>query len=132
MAGRRTGTGWPMPGRIRTRRTPPGGAGRTGWSPTRPRRRSEPPTISTAQLDQDPHGTFRRYRLITPFLRREDDSSIAIRYGDVERLDPQRTTYGLRVVVVLPAEEWQHGLVATFVQQPEPLRESPVIPLPKG
>ena len=34
-AGRRMGTGWRMPGRIRTRRTPPGGAGRTGWSPTR-------------------------------------------------------------------------------------------------
>ena len=34
-AGRRTGTGWPMPGRTRTRRTPPGGGGRTGWSPTR-------------------------------------------------------------------------------------------------
>jgi hypothetical protein len=49
-------------------------------------RRSEPPTIPTHQLDQDPHGTFRRYRLMTPFLRREDDSYIAIRYGDVERL----------------------------------------------
>jgi hypothetical protein len=35
VAGRRMGTGWRMPGRIRTRRTPPGGAGRTGWSPTR-------------------------------------------------------------------------------------------------
>jgi len=32
---RRMGTVWRMPGRIRTRRTPPGGAGRTGWSPTR-------------------------------------------------------------------------------------------------
>ena len=34
-AGRRTGTGWPTPGRTRTRRMPPGGAGRTGWSRTR-------------------------------------------------------------------------------------------------
>jgi cytochrome P450 family 103 len=49
-------------------------------------RRSEPPTVPTAQLDHDPHGTFRRYRLVTPFLRREDDSYIAIRHGDVERL----------------------------------------------
>ena len=38
-AARRTGTGWPMPGRTRTRRTPPGAAGRTGWSPTRRPRR---------------------------------------------------------------------------------------------
>jgi cytochrome P450 len=42
-------------------------------------------------LDRDPHGVFRRYRLITPFLRREDDSYIAIRWGEVERLatDPR-------------------------------------------
>jgi cytochrome P450 len=50
-----------------------------------------PPTLSTAQLDLDPHGVFRRYRLITPFLRREDDSYIAIRWRDVECLatDPR-------------------------------------------
>jgi cytochrome P450 len=52
---------------------------------------STPPTLSTAQLDLDPHGVFRRYRLITPFLRREDDSYIAIRWRDVECLatDPR-------------------------------------------
>jgi hypothetical protein len=32
-AGRRTGTGWPMPGRTRTRHTPPGAGGRTASSP---------------------------------------------------------------------------------------------------
>ena len=30
-AGRLTGTGWPMPGRTRTRRTPRGDGGRTAW-----------------------------------------------------------------------------------------------------
>jgi hypothetical protein len=34
----RTGTGWPMPGRTRIRRMPPGDGGRTGLSPT-PRQR---------------------------------------------------------------------------------------------
>jgi hypothetical protein len=35
---RRTGTGWVMRGRTRTRRTPPGDGGRTSSSPTRRRR----------------------------------------------------------------------------------------------
>jgi cytochrome P450 len=50
-----------------------------------------PPTLSIAQLDANPHGLFRRYRLLTPFVRREDDTYIAIRWGDVERLaaDPR-------------------------------------------
>ncbi len=39
-AARRTGTGLPMRGRTRTRRTPPGGGGRTAWSPTREPRTS--------------------------------------------------------------------------------------------
>ena len=34
-AGRRTGTGWVMPGRTRTRRMPPGAAVLTVWNPTR-------------------------------------------------------------------------------------------------
>ena len=37
-AGRRTGTGWRMPGRTRTRSTRRGDGGRTGWSLTRRRR----------------------------------------------------------------------------------------------
>jgi len=39
-AARRTGTGWAMRGRTRTRRTPHGDGGRTALNRTRPRRRS--------------------------------------------------------------------------------------------
>jgi cytochrome P450 len=45
-----------------------------------------PPTFSIPELDRDPHTLFRRMRLMTPFLRRDDGSYIAIRSGDVERL----------------------------------------------
>jgi cytochrome P450 family 103 len=53
--------------------------------------RSEPPTLSIAELDQDPHGVFRRYRPVTPLIRREDGSYIVICASDVERLssDPR-------------------------------------------
>jgi cytochrome P450 len=47
---------------------------------------TEPPTFSMPELDRDPHTLFRRMRLMTPFLRRDDGSYIAIRSGDVERL----------------------------------------------
>src|SRR5712675_1346093 len=61
-------------------------------------RPSEPPTLSTAELDQDPHGVFRRYRPVTPLIRREDGSYIVIRAGDVERLaaDPRVGKIGVR------------------------------------
>ena len=49
-------------------------------------RPAEPPTFAGAELDRDPHALFRRMRLVTPFLRRDDGSYIAIRSGDVERL----------------------------------------------
>ena len=39
LGGRRTGTGWLMRGRIRTRRMRRGAGGRTGWNPTLPQRR---------------------------------------------------------------------------------------------
>jgi cytochrome P450 len=52
----------------------------------RDQRPYEPPTLSISELDQEPHGLYRRLRLMTPFVRREDDSYIAIRSGDVERL----------------------------------------------
>jgi cytochrome P450 len=52
----------------------------------RDRQASEPPTFSMPELDRDPHALFRRMRLMTPFLRRDDGSYIAIRSGDVERL----------------------------------------------
>jgi cytochrome P450 len=52
---------------------------------------AEPPVLSIAQLDQDPHGVFRRYRHLTPLLRRENAGYIAIRAADVEPLafDPR-------------------------------------------
>ena len=64
----------------------------TSSDPSRPRGRAEPPTIAIAQLDRDPHGIFRLHRLVTPFIRRDDDSYIAIRYGEVERLATDRRT----------------------------------------
>jgi cytochrome P450 family 103 len=67
----------------------------------RERRPSEPPTFCVPELDRDPHALFRRMRLMTPFLRRDDGSYIAIRSGDVERLygdtrTRQMETEGLR------------------------------------
>src|ERR1700741_2347640 len=58
----------------------------TSFSYFRDGRPSEPPTFSITELDRDPHSLFRRMRLMTPFLRRDDGSYIAIRSGDVERL----------------------------------------------
>jgi hypothetical protein len=54
-------------------------------------RRSDPPTVSTAALDRDPHGVFRRHRIFTPLIQREDGAYVAILAGDVERLatDPR-------------------------------------------
>jgi cytochrome P450 len=52
---------------------------------------AEPPTLSIAQLDADPHGVFRRYRHVTPLLKRENAGYIAIRAADMEPLafDPR-------------------------------------------
>jgi len=52
---------------------------------------AEPPTLSLAQLDEDPHGVFRRYRHLTPLLKRENAGYIAIRAADMEPLafDPR-------------------------------------------
>lgn len=52
---------------------------------------AEPPTLSIAQLDEDPHGVFRRYRHLTPLLKRENAGYIAIRAADMEPLafDPR-------------------------------------------
>src|SRR5258706_6365711 len=51
----------------------------------------EPPTLSIAEMDRDPHGVFRRYRPVTPLTRPDDGSYIVIRANDVERLttDPR-------------------------------------------
>jgi cytochrome P450 len=52
---------------------------------------AEPPALSIAQLDEDPHGIFRRYRHLTPLLKRENLGYIAIRAADMEPLafDPR-------------------------------------------
>src|SRR5262249_15334937 len=54
-------------------------------------RGTEPPVLSVAQLDEDPHGVFRRYRPITPLIRRAQAGYIAIRAADIEPLafDPR-------------------------------------------
>jgi cytochrome P450 len=43
-------------------------------------------TVSTADLHSRAHETFRRYRPITPLLKRDDGIYVAIRARDVERL----------------------------------------------
>jgi cytochrome P450 len=52
---------------------------------------AEPPALSIAQLDEDPHGVFRRYRHLTPLLKRANAGYIAIRAADMEPLafDPR-------------------------------------------
>jgi cytochrome P450 len=52
---------------------------------------AEPPSLSVQQLDQDPHGVFRRYRHLTPLLKRQNAGYIAIRAADIEPLgfDPR-------------------------------------------
>jgi cytochrome P450 len=59
-------------------------------------------TLTVAELERDPHQTYRTYRPRTPLIRREDGSYIAIRARDVEKLitDPrtrQMETDSLRV-----------------------------------
>jgi cytochrome P450 len=51
----------------------------------------EPPVLSVAQIDADPHAVFRRYRPLTPLLMREKLGYLAIRAADVEPLafDPR-------------------------------------------
>jgi cytochrome P450 len=47
--------------------------------------------VTTAALDLDPHGVFRRHRILAPLIKREDGSYVAILAEDVERLatDPR-------------------------------------------
>jgi cytochrome P450 len=64
----------------------------TSMNTPSPRTRgAEPPALSIAQLDEDPHGIFRRYRHLTPLLKRENAGYIAIRAADMEPLafDPR-------------------------------------------
>jgi cytochrome P450 len=52
---------------------------------------STPLVVSRAQLDEDPHGVFRRVRSLTPILQRDDGIYLALRAADVETLatDPR-------------------------------------------
>lgn len=52
---------------------------------------SRPIVVSLAELDRDPHGTFRRYRPLTPVITRDDGTYVVIRAADVEQLvtDPR-------------------------------------------
>jgi hypothetical protein len=56
-AGRRTGTGWPTPGRTRTRSMRPGGGGRTGWNRTRRPLRSSAGCSPSGWPDTAPRGS---------------------------------------------------------------------------
>jgi cytochrome P450 len=51
----------------------------------------DPPILTVADLDADPHGVFRRFRAAHPFVRREAGGYIVLRRADVERLgnDPR-------------------------------------------
>lgn len=53
--------------------------------------RPMPADVTTAELDEQPHEIFRRLRPITPLIRRQDGTYVAIRACDVERLitDPR-------------------------------------------
>jgi cytochrome P450 family 103 len=48
-------------------------------------------TLSIAELDADPHGVFRRYRPVTPFVAHEAGGYVVMRSRDVEALtkDPR-------------------------------------------
>ena len=76
----------------------------------RDRRPTEPPTFSMLELDRDPHALFRRMRLMTPFLRRDDGSYIAIRSGDVERLYADNRTRQLEMERIR-----EHGITSGFL-----------------
>jgi cytochrome P450 family 103 len=52
----------------------------------------EPVTVSMAELDRDPHEVYRRWRPLTPLLKRPDGSYIVIRAADIERLIADQRT----------------------------------------
>src|SRR5690606_14574192 len=60
---------------------------------------SEQYTINTALLNQHPHELFRRYRPVTPLLRRDDGIYIAIRARDVEALTTDPRTLQLETQI---------------------------------
>ena len=49
------------------------------------------PVLKVADLDADPHGTFRRYRGAYPFVGHEPGGYLVLRHADIQRLgnDPR-------------------------------------------
>jgi hypothetical protein len=47
---------------------------------------TEPPSLTVEQIDADPHGVFRRYRHLTPVIKRGYVGYLAIRAADLEPL----------------------------------------------
>ena len=51
----------------------------------------EPATVTIEELENDPHGIFRRYRSRFPFIKRSDGAALVLRNRDVQQLftDPR-------------------------------------------
>ena len=54
------------------------------------------PVLKVADLDADPHGTFRRYRGAYPFVGHEPGGYLVLRHADIQRLgnDPRTAASG--------------------------------------
>jgi cytochrome P450 len=64
-------------------------------------RHLDPPTVSAAELDVQPHEMFQRYRSIAPFLKRDNTGYLAIRAPDVEALITDPRTRQVEIEVAL-------------------------------
>ncbi|WP_336492325.1 cytochrome P450 [Methylobacterium nigriterrae] len=60
-------------------------------SPNHTHAQPEPVIVPRAELERDPHGTFRRYRPLVPFIRSDDGVFILLRAADLQSLvsDPR-------------------------------------------
>ena len=55
-------------------------------------RQAEPPTVPVDELEHDPHGVFRHYRRLVPFIKRSDGAALVLRNKDVQQfLSDSRT-----------------------------------------
>ena len=61
----------------------------------------DPPIVSVAELDNDPHVTLRRYRAITPFIKRDNGGFLAIRAADVETLITDPRTRQVEIEIMM-------------------------------
>ena len=48
-------------------------------------RQAEPPTVPVDELEHDPHGVFRHYRRLVPFIKRSDGAALVLRNKDVQQ-----------------------------------------------